>query len=273
MIQELPVLRHPAGPPEELDAVAIEEPLELRVDGKPLVVTMRTPGADKELAAGFLYSEGVIDGADDIQAMAHVRDLASSTNNVLDLRLASGAQIPQERFASAQRGFYANSSCGLCGKATIDNVLLKVPPLEQPFCLELPLICTLPKKMEAQQTGFSATGGLHGAALFGRQGELLVLREDIGRHNAVDKVLGWALLHDLTPLDQHILVVSSRASFEITQKALMARISVLASVGAPSSMAVAMARAAGMQLCGFVRGRRCNQYSPAQPQAERGGLP
>ena len=148
-----------------------------------------------------------------------------------------------------------------------------MPPLEQPFCLELPLICTLPKKMEAQQTGFSATGGLHGAALFNLQGELLVLREDIGRHNAVDKVLGWALLHHLTPLDQHILVVSSRASFEITQKALMARISVLASVGAPSSMAVAMARAAGMQLCGFVRGRRCNQYSPAQPQAERGGLP
>ena len=147
--------------------------------------------------------------------------------------------------------------------------MLKVPPLEQPFCADLPLICTLPKKMEDQQTGFSATGGLHGAALFDLQGELLVLREDIGRHNAVDKVLGWALLHDLTPLDEHILVVSSRASFEITQKALMARISVLASVGAPSSMAVAMARAAGMQLCGFVRGRRCNQYSPAQ----EGGLP
>ncbi len=249
--------------------MAIEEPLELRVDGKPLVVTMRTPGHDQELAAGFLYSEGVIDGSDDIAAMAHVRDLASTTDNVLNLNLASGAQVPQERFASAQRGFYANSSCGLCGKATIDNVLLKVPPLAHPFCAPLPLLCSLPEKMEAQQTGFSATGGLHAAALFTPQGKLLILREDIGRHNAVDKVLGWALLADLTPLDNHILVVTSRASFEITQKALMARISVLAAVGAPSSMAVAMARAAGMQLCGFVRAQRCNQYSPVQ----EGGLP
>lgn len=262
MIRRFQVTRFPAGPSEDWDAVAVEEPLELRVEGKPLVVTMRTPGHDRELAAGFLYSEGVIDGADDIAAMAHVRDLRSRTDNVLDLRLASGAQVPESRFASAQRGFYANSSCGLCGKATIDNVMQQVPPLRAPLRVALPLICSLPARMEEVQEGFNQTGGLHAAALFDPAGELLVLREDIGRHNAVDKVLGWALLQERTPLDRHILVVSSRASFEITQKALMARIPVLACVGAPSSMAVSMARAAGLQLCGFVRARRCNQYSP-----------
>ncbi|MED5371694.1 MAG: formate dehydrogenase accessory sulfurtransferase FdhD [Myxococcota bacterium] len=264
--RSLPVRRHPelSGPAQ--DAVAVEEPLELRVEGTPLVVTMRTPGHDRELAAGWLYSEGLIDGADDLAALAHVRDLQGmvkgAPDNVVDTRLASGARLQTGDLVSAQRSTYASSSCGVCGLTRISELLKRSPPLDRPMQLPPERLCRLPGRMLDHQPTFQATGGLHAAALFDIQGELLVVREDIGRHNAVDKVLGWALLNDAMPLSRHILVVSSRAGFEITQKALMARIPVLVAVGAPSTLAVELARQAGMQLAGFARGGRCNEYSP-----------
>jgi FdhD protein len=258
---ELELLRFPSGT-RELDTVVVEEPLEIRVEDRPLAVTMRTPGHDEELAAGFLYSEGCIDGADDIAAMSKLGS-AQDPDNTLGIRLASGTSLEDGRFASAQREFYASSSCGICGKATIEHILVGAPPLESPLRAAPELLCSLPDKMRAAQATFESTGGLHAAALFTPGGELEVLREDVGRHNAVDKVLGWRLLRDEVPVDNRILLVSGRAGFELVQKALVARIGVMAAVGAPSSLAVDLAREGGMQLVGFLRDGRFNQYAPA----------
>ncbi len=244
------------------DRVVTEEPLELRVEGRPLAVTMRTPGHDEELAVGFLYTEGVIDGADDLAAMAKVRDPRNPQDNTLDVRLASGVDLNDGRFASAQRAFYASSSCGLCGKATIASVLQGAPPLLSPRRATPELLLGLPAAMRRAQAAFHDTGGLHAAALFDFDGTLEVLREDVGRHNAVDKVLGWRLHQDRAPIDDRVLLVSGRAGFELVQKALVARIPVMAAVGAPSSLAVQLAVEAGLQLVGFLRDGRFNQYSP-----------
>ena len=242
------------------DQVAVEEPLELRLGGRPLAVTMRTPGHDEELAAGFLYTEGVIDGSDDLSAMAKVCDPSDPQDNTLDILLATGIAHDEGRFASARREFYASSSCGICGKATIERVLRGAPPLVSPRRAADALLHTLPAKMRVLQDAFESTGGLHAAALFTFDGELEVLREDIGRHNAVDKVLGWRLLRDEVPVDDRVLVVSGRAGFEIVQKALVARVPVMASVGAPSSLAVQLATDGGMQLVGFLSATRGNEY-------------
>lgn len=256
------VRRHPGGGADRVrDMVAVEEPLELRVEGRSLVVTMRTPGNDEELAAGLLYTEGVIDGPDDLRAMAKIRDPSDPRDNTLDVRLAAGVRADAEAFTSARRSLYASSACGVCGKATIEQVLRRVPSLAAPRRAEPALLCGLPAAMRPLQDAFQATGGIHAAALFSFDGQLEVLREDIGRHNAVDKVLGWRLLEDRAPVDDRVLVVSGRAGFELVQKAAVAGVPVLAAVGAASSLAVSLAAEVGMQLVGFLRADRFNEYT------------
>lgn len=259
--QPVTVRRFP-GQRVEPDLVVTEEPLELRVEGRSLAVTMRTPGHDRELAAGFLYTEGLLDGPDDLAALRKVRDPADPRDNTLDAILAEGVRLDEARFASAQRNTFASSACGVCGKATLDNVMRSVPPLEAPLRADHELLTRLPARMRQAQQAFEATGGLHAAALFHSSGQLEVLREDVGRHNAVDKVLGWRLLQDRAPVDDRFLVVSGRVGFEIVHKALVARVPVLAAVGAPSSLAVDLARRSGMQLVGFLRADTLNEYSP-----------
>jgi len=240
------------------DVVAREEPLEIRIEGRSVAITMRTPGHDTELAAGFLFTEGVIDGPDDIQAMAHVDDPADPRGNTVDTVLAPG--VPAGRRHAADRALFASSSCGVCGKETIDRLLVKAPRITQPIEPAPAVLFALPERLRKHQAVFEQTGGLHAAALFDADGHLEVSREDIGRHNAVDKVIGWRLQRDEVPIDDRILLVSGRAGFEIIQKALVARISVVAAVGAPSSMAVQLAEESGMLIVGFLRDGRYNQY-------------
>ena len=243
----------------ETDLIAAEEPLEIRVDGRPVAITMRTPGHDLELVAGFLFTEGVIDGPDDIHALAHVDDPSSPRGNTVDTVLAAG--VPAGRRHNADRAMYASSSCGVCGKQTLDRLMTIAPPLERHLDPAPELLTVLPGRLREEQAVFDQTGGLHAAALFTPEGDLEVAREDIGRHNAVDKVVGWRLLADRVPVDDRILMVSGRVGFEIVQKALVARIPVVAAVGAPSSLAVQLANRAGMQLIGFLRDGRYNRYS------------
>ena len=239
------------------DLLAVEEPLEIRVNGRSLAVTMRTPGNDYDLAAGFLVSEGVITRGEHFftaRYCAGATDEGLNTYNVLDVSLAPGVTPPDP---SLERSFLTTSSCGLCGKASIDAVRTKsaFPVLDDPLRVDAQLLTTFPEVLRAAQTVFEKTGGIHAAALFdGITGRMLVLREDVGRHNAVDKVIGWALKEDLLPLTGTVLMVSSRASFELAQKALMAGIPVLAAVSAPSSLAAEFAGEVGMTLVGFLRG-------------------
>lgn len=244
-------------PPRRLrDTLAGEEPLELRVGGRSFAVTMRTPGDDFDLAAGFLVSEGVITKTEDLVAMRYcsgVGDDGINEFNVLDLTLASGVAPPDN---SVARAFFTTSSCGLCGKASIDAVRTRsaFDVRDDPLRLAPSLLVALPDRLRAAQKVFEKTGGLHAAALFnGKTGELLVLREDVGRHNAVDKVIGWALREGRLPLRATILLVSGRASFELVQKAVMAGIPALCAVSAPSSLAVDLAEESGMTLIGFLR--------------------
>ena len=238
------------------DALAGEEPLELRVGGRSLAVTMRTPGADFDLAAGFLVSEGVISHTRDLVAMRYCSgagDDGINEYNVVDVTLASGVAPPDD---SVARAFFTTSSCGLCGKASIDAVKTRstFDVHSDPLRLTPSLLVALPNRLRAAQKVFEKTGGLHAAALFnGESGELIVLREDVGRHNAVDKVIGWALREGRLPLRGTILLVSGRASFELVQKAVMAGIPALCAVSAPSSLAVDLAQESGMTLIGFLR--------------------
>ena len=253
-----------AGEREVEDRVAVEEPLEIRLEGRPVAVTMRTPGHDLDLVAGFLLTEGVIDGADDILAMAHVDDPADPRGNTIDVRLSPG--VPAARRESAVRELFASSSCGICGKASLDRVLLKAPPLsaarsQAARAVSAAVLHALPQRLRQEQAAFDATGGLHAAALFSAAGELEALREDVGRHNAVDKVLGWRLRQDRVPVHDRVLLISGRASFEIVQKALLAGVPALVAVGAPSSLAIDLARRSGMLLVGFLRDGRFNRYS------------
>ncbi|GEL20073.1 formate dehydrogenase accessory sulfurtransferase FdhD [Pseudonocardia asaccharolytica] len=262
-----PVLRlGPEGERRRLDSLAAEEPLEIRVGGRPLSVTMRTPGHDVELAHGFLLTEGVLGAARDV-AVARYCDSVDTegrnTYNVLDVALAPGVEPPD---ASLERSFYTTSSCGVCGKASLDAVRLKTrfSPAADPLEVACSTLAGLPTALRTAQRVFDSTGGLHAAGLFTGTGELLVAREDVGRHNAVDKVLGWALLNDRVPAGRTVLLVSGRASFELTQKAVMAGVPVLAAVSAPSSLAVELAEESGVTLVGFLRAGTMNVYTHAE---------
>ncbi|KFZ76805.1 formate dehydrogenase [Amycolatopsis sp. MJM2582] len=248
------------------DALAAEEPLEIRVGGKALAVTMRTPGNDVELAHGFLLSEGVLASREDVAVARYcdgVDDQGRNTYNVLDIALAEGVAPPE---TGVERNFYTTSSCGVCGKAALDAVKLKsrFSPEKSGFAVSTDVLAKLPDTLRAHQKVFSSTGGLHAAALFDGDGNLAVVREDVGRHNAVDKVLGWALQAGRIPAADTGLLVSGRASFELVQKAAMAGIGLLAAVSAPSSLAAELAEENGMTLIGFLRGDSMNLYTGEQ---------
>ena len=240
------------------DSLAAEEPLEIRIDGSPLTVTMRTPGHDLELAAGFLLTEGIIDSRDQLAGIRAVTSDALVKSNIVEAQLAS-------RLFEAEnhtRNFVAGSSCGICGKASIEAVRRRgMRGPKSGFRVNPETLCRLPETLRAEQAVFDRTGGLHAAALFDAQGNLIVLREDIGRHNAVDKLVGWALFHARLPLDDSILLVSGRGGFEIVQKAIAAGVPIVVCVSAPSALAVKLAREFGLILIGFLRGQRFVIYS------------
>ena len=240
------------------DSLAAEEPLEIRVGGVPLTVTMRTPGNDLELAAGFLLTEGIIESLDQIAGLHAKAPENGLRSNVVEVELKDSEFDPAE----LQRNFYAASSCGICGKASIEAIRVRgLRQLDSGLRIDPEMLCELPERLRAEQEVFSRTGGLHAAALFDGEGRLIALREDIGRHNAVDKIAGWALLEKKLPLSECVMLVSGRGGFEIVQKALTAGIPILASVSAPSSLAVKLARELGLTLVGFLRGRRFVVYS------------
>ena len=248
------------------DTLAAEEPLEIRVSGRPLTVTMRTPGDDFDLARGFLVSEGVVAADSDIAAIRYCAGATAdggNTYNVLDVLLDDGVAPPDP---SLERNFYTTSSCGLCGKASLEAVrtISRWRVDRDPLRLTAATIVTLPEKLRAAQRVFDRTGGLHAAALFDARGDVSCVREDVGRHNAVDKVIGWAHGAGRLPLSGTTLMVSGRASFELVQKAVMAGVPALAAVSAPSSLAVDLARETGLTLIGFVRGSSMNVYSAAE---------
>jgi FdhD protein len=244
------------------DHVAVEEPLEIRLAGMSLAITMRTPGDDDELVAGFLHSERVITGADDLDVVARYRVAEGdpAAGNVMNVLLKGNVHVARERL---RRNFVASSSCGLCGKVTIDAIRADLPAVVSDLVVPAARFARLERAMGRAQATFERTGGLHAAGLFDADGELIVLREDIGRHNAVDKVIGHMVLTRRLPLDRCILMVSGRASFEIMQKALTARIPIVAAVSAPSSLAVELAAASDMTLVGFVRSGGFNIYAGA----------
>jgi FdhD protein len=248
-----------AGTQVQEDSVAREEPLEIQLGGAPLAVVMRTPGHDEELALGFLVTERVVATPAQVASVRHSRvasDPEASGNRVRVL-LAPGVEVDLD---ALRRNLYASSSCGICGKATIENALASAPPLADASRFEAGFFLALPPRLLAVQPAFARTGGLHAAALFAPDGALLVAREDVGRHNAVDKVIGWALRENRLPLAGHVLLVSGRISYEIVQKALAARIPVLAAVSAPSSLAVEFAERAGLTLVAFLRGSSYSVY-------------
>jgi FdhD protein len=249
-----------------IDHLAVEEPMELRVGGRSLAVTMRTPGSDVELAHGFLLTEGVITKLDDVVTARYcdgVDEEGRNTYNVLDVALARGVPVPGP---GVERNFYTTSSCGVCGKATLDAVRAQTAfsPAADPVEVDVATLVSLPAKLRAAQRIFDSTGGLHAAGLFTHTGELLCAREDVGRHNAVDKVLGWALLNDRIPAAGTVLMLSGRASFELLQKATMAGVPVVAAISAPSTLAAELAEEAGVTLVGFLRGDHMTVYAGAE---------
>jgi FdhD protein len=293
LIVRRPVLRlTPDGERMRPDALAVEEPLELRVGGRALAVTMRTPGHDVALAHGFLLTEGVIGSVTDVRDARYcaastrpggsassaglpspgVDDDGRNTYNVLDVGLAPGVPEPE---TGVERNFYTTSSCGVCGKASLDAVRLRSRylPAGDQVRVSAEVVVTLPDELRRRQQVFDRTGGLHAAGLFAADGTLLVVREDVGRHNAVDKVLGWALLQGRIPAIGTVLVVSGRASFELVQKAVMAGVPMLAAVSAPSSLAVELAEESGLTLAGFVRGGSMNVYTRSERIIIRAAAP
>jgi FdhD protein len=248
------------------DLLAVEEPLEIRVDGEPLMVTMRTPGDDIDLAAGFLFTEGLL------TSLGDVAEIRMCDENVAAVTVADNAGLLKARihgadgFASPARNFLATSACGVCGKDSIEAIRVRsaFDVAADPVRVSPAVLAGLPDRLRDAQRVFSRTGGLHAAGLFTPDGTLLVLREDVGRHNAVDKVAGWALRSGLVPLTGHVLLVSGRTSFELAQEALMLGLPVLAAVSAPSSLAVSLAEEGGMTLIGFLRGSTMNVYAGQQ---------
>jgi FdhD protein len=247
------------------ETLVVEEPLEIRVNGAPITVTMRTPGSDIELAQGFLLTEGIIARREDVATVRYCGgrgDDGANTYNVLDVTLAPDVKAPD---LDVTRNFYTTSSCGVCGKASLEAVRLigQFSPGADPATVAAATLKAMPGQLRGAQKVFESTGGLHAAALFGVDGAMLVVREDIGRHNAVDKVIGWALEHGRIPMEASVLLVSGRASFELTQKAVMAGIPVLAAVSAPSSLAVSLAEESGLTLVAFLREDSMNIYTRA----------
>jgi FdhD protein len=247
------------------ETLVVEEPLEIRVNGAPVTVTMRTPGSDIELAQGFLLTEGVIGGREDVLSIRYCGgggENDANPYNVLDVTLAPGVAPPS---LDVTRNFYTTSSCGVCGKASLEAVRLigRFSPGADPATVAAATLKAMPGQLRPAQKVFETTGGLHAAALFVVDGTMLAVREDIGRHNAVDKVVGWALEHERVPLAASVLLVSGRASFELTQKAVMAGIPVLAAVSAPSSLAVSLAEDSGVTLVAFLREDSMNIYTRA----------
>lgn len=249
------------------DVLAVEEPLEIRIawtlasvtTEKSISITMRTPGTDPDLAAGFLFTEGIVRSPAEISSIRHCGRQGSSSDdrNVIRVELSDGVSIDWKRL---ERHFYTSSSCGVCGKTSIEALAVTAPPLRQGPSVTIDSILAMPLALQKEQSIFSQTGGLHAAGLFPGEGQLIAIREDVGRHNAVDKVIGAQFLEGATPLSGAILMVSGRASFELVQKALVAGIPILAAVGAPSSLAVELAAEYGMTLIGFVRDDRMNVY-------------
>jgi len=242
------VVRLPGGRGER-DLVAVEEPLEIRIGGRPVAVTMRTPGHDEELALGFALSEGL--------QPAGARPAADLAVNAVEV------DAPGFDPTRLQRSFYTSSSCGVCGKGALEAVAVEAPRVESKLRVPLAFVTSLPDRLREAQAAFAATGGLHATGLFGMDGELLCVREDVGRHNALDKVVGWAFRAERLPLADAVLCVSGRLSFELVQKAAVAGCPVLVAVGAPSSLAVELAADRGITLCGFVRGGSANVYTEA----------
>ncbi|UYP20448.1 formate dehydrogenase accessory sulfurtransferase FdhD [Rhodococcus sp. Z13] len=244
------------------DTLAVEEPLEIQMGGRSLTVTMRTPGHDVELVHGFLLAEGIIGSREDVAAVRYcngVDESGANTYNVLDVALAPGVTVPD---GAGSRSFLTTSACGVCGKESLDQVRTRSRfSLPTGFRVTAQALSGMAPRMREQQKIFRSTGGLHAAALFTADGTLLELREDVGRHNAVDKVLGWAVTTGKVPLSDSVLVVSSRASFELAQKAVMAGVPVLAAVSAPSSLAVDLAVETGLTLVGFLRDESMNVYA------------
>ena len=262
------ILRVPASGSADYraDLLAVEEPLEIRVDGEPLTVTMRTPGDDIDLAAGFLFTEGLL------TSLGDVREIRMCDENVAAVTVADDGGPLKARVngltgsQSAARKFLTTSACGVCGKDSIEAIRVRsaFDVAADPVRVSPAVLARLPDRLRDAQRVFSRTGGLHAAGLFTPDGTLLVLREDVGRHNAVDKVAGWALRSGLVPLTGHVLMVSGRTSFELAQKALMLGLPVLAAVSAPSSLAVSLAEEGGMTLIGFLRGTTMNVYAGQQ---------
>jgi FdhD protein len=250
------------------DVVAVEEPLEIRVGGRSLAVAMRTPGHDRELAAGFLVSEGLIHRRDDVLDMIYCGDRDAEAGsagagngeatNVLDVLLAPHVTVDWSRLS---RNVFASSSCGLCSKASIEAVRAQFPPIAAPFAPRRDVLAALPARLRSAQVEFAVTGGSHASALFDADGTLVAVREDVGRHNALDKIVGHAFFAERLPLAGHILLVSGRVSFEIVQKALAAGLPCIAAISAPTSAAVEFARETGQTLVGFLRGERMNVYA------------
>jgi FdhD protein len=245
------------------DTLTVEEPMELRVGGRAMTVTMRTPGDDFDLAAGFLVGEGVVRSASDIAGIRYCAgrtDDGTNTYNIVDVVLAAGVPQPD---VSLERNFYTTSSCGLCGKSSLEAIATTAPwrLADDPLRVTPETLALLPERLREAQRVFDRTGGLHAAGLFTAEGELLCAREDVGRHNAVDKAIGHALRSGMLPLRETILMVSGRASFELVQKAVMAGIPLLAAVSAPSSLAVDLAADQGLTLVGFLRGDSMNVYT------------
>jgi len=249
-----------SGRAPQPDWVAAEVPLEVRVGGKPFTVLMRTPGADEELVRGLFFAESIIHSPDEIVALRPVTPRGRSRGgDVLDVTLASGRAAPR-----GQRSLYSNSACGVCGKRTLASLELRAEPLAGDLVVQRQVLGLLPERLRAAQTAFAKTGGMHASGLFTPAGELIELREDVGRHNALDKLIGWALGAGRVPLDDALLVVSGRVSYELVQKAIAASLPLIAAVGAPSSLAVELCERFGVTLAGFLRPDAFNLY--AHPQ-------
>ncbi len=253
---------------QHADDIAREEPLEIRVEGRSVAVVMRTPGHDEELTAGFLVSEGVVRKARDILEISKCPVTTDSKGNIVDV-LLGGAVV---NWDSLTRHVFSASSCGLCGKTSIESVFQRFPAVRGEWQVSPDILWTLPGKQRAAQETFSKTGGLHASAIFDLDGQMLVLREDVGRHNALDKVLGHGLMNGLLPLDRHILLVSGRVSFEIMQKALAAGVPMVCAISAPSSLAIEFADESNQTLVGFLRDSTMNVYAGRQRVVQAAGL-
>jgi FdhD protein len=245
----------------QVDRAATEEPLEIRLHDRPFAVIMRTPGADTELAAGFLLAERVIRSADDLGTIKHCVSAEVAAENIVNVTLANGSADALDRLLADRRQVTTNSSCGLCGRRTIESLAADVAPITAAWTIAAATISTLPERLRERQAVFDDTGGLHAAGLFARGGELVDVAEDVGRHNAVDKIVGRMLMRNALPLSNHVLCVTGRTSFEIVQKAIFAGVAIVAAVSAPSSLAIELAEEYGVTLIGFIRGDSFNIYA------------